>query len=75
MKILAHSTLPAKSIQEFLELARRKPNSLICGSGGWGAPAHYGCELARLRVSAQLLRVPYEGTRQFNRRLAWRVEA
>lgn len=40
MKMLVHLILPAKSVQEFLDLARREPNSLICGSAGWGTPAY-----------------------------------
>jgi tripartite-type tricarboxylate transporter receptor subunit TctC len=62
--LVVHPSLPAKSVQEFLALARKKPNSLICGSGGVGTPAHFGCELLRLRGNAQLLHVPYKGTGQ-----------
>ena len=62
--LVVNPSLPAKSVQEFLSLARKKPNSLICGSGGVGTPAHFGCELLRLRGSAQLLHVPYKGTGQ-----------
>ena len=62
--LVVHPSLPAKSVQEFLALARKKPNSLICGSGGVGTPAHFGCELLRLKGNAQLLHVPYKGTGQ-----------
>ena len=62
--LVVHPSLPAKTVQEFLALARKKPNSLICGSGGVGTPAHFGCELLRLRGNAQLLHVPYKGTGQ-----------
>jgi tripartite-type tricarboxylate transporter receptor subunit TctC len=60
--LVVHPSLPAKTVQEFLALARKKPNSLSCGSGGVGTPAHFGCELVRLRGNAQLLHVPYKGT-------------
>jgi len=62
--LVVNPGLPAKTVQEFLALARKKPNSLICGSGGVGTPAHFGCELLRLRGNAQLLHVPYKGTGQ-----------
>ena len=62
--LVVHPSLPAKNVQEFLALARKKPNSLICGSGGVGTPAHFGCELLRLKGNAQLLHVPYKGTGQ-----------
>ena len=74
MKILVHPTLPAKSVQDLLEVARRKPNSLNCGSRGWSMPVYFGCELLRPKVSVQLPRVPYEGMRHFDRRFARRVE-
>jgi tripartite-type tricarboxylate transporter receptor subunit TctC len=62
--LVVHPSLPAKNVQDFLRLARSKPNVLICGSGGVGTPAHFGCELLRLRGNAQLLHVPYKGTGQ-----------
>lgn len=62
--LVVHPSLPAKTVQDFLALARKKPNALICGSGGVGTPAHFGCELLRLRGNAQLLHVPYKGTGQ-----------
>jgi tripartite-type tricarboxylate transporter receptor subunit TctC len=62
--LVVHPSLPAKTVQEFIALARKKPNSLICGSGGVGTPAHFGCELLRLKGNAQLLHVPYKGTGQ-----------
>jgi tripartite-type tricarboxylate transporter receptor subunit TctC len=60
--LVVNPSLPAKTVQEFLALARRKANSLTCGSGGVGTPAHFGCELLRLRGNATLLHVPYKGT-------------
>jgi tripartite-type tricarboxylate transporter receptor subunit TctC len=62
--LVVNPSLPAKTVQEFLELARKKPNALTCGSGGVGTPAHFGCELLRLRGNASLLHVPYKGTGQ-----------
>jgi tripartite-type tricarboxylate transporter receptor subunit TctC len=62
--LVVHPGLPAKTVQEFLDLARKKPNALTCGSGGVGTPAHFGCELVRLRGNATLLHVPYKGTGQ-----------
>src|SRR5262245_59647375 len=32
--LVVNPSLPAKSVQEFLALARKKPDSLTCGSGG-----------------------------------------
>ena len=62
--LMVHPGVPTRTVQEFLELARKKPNSMTCGSGGVGTPAHFGCELLRLRGKASLLHVPYKGTGQ-----------
>jgi tripartite-type tricarboxylate transporter receptor subunit TctC len=62
--LVVHPSLPATTVREFIALARSKPNALVCGSGGVGTPAHFGCELLRLRGNAQLLHVPYKGTGQ-----------
>ena len=60
--LVVNPSLPAKNVQEFLALARTKPNALTCGSGGVGTPAHFGCELLRIKGNARLLHVPYKGT-------------
>jgi tripartite-type tricarboxylate transporter receptor subunit TctC len=62
--LVVHPSLPAKTVQEFLALARKKPKALLCGSGGVGTPAHFGCELLRIRANAVLTHVPYKGTGQ-----------
>lgn len=62
--LVVHPSLPVKNVQDFLALARKNPNTLICGSGGVGTPAHFGCELLRMRGNAELLHVPYKGTGQ-----------
>lgn len=62
--LVVHPSLPAKSVKEFLALARKKPKELVCGSGGVGTPAHFGCELVRIKGHVELLHVPYKGTGQ-----------
>lgn len=62
--LVVHPSLPVKTVQEFLALARKKPKALLCGSGGVGTPSHFGCELLRLKANAVLTHVPYKGTGQ-----------
>ena len=62
--LVVHPGVPAKSVAELLALARQKPGSLACGSGGVGTPAHLGCEMLRVLAGIQLLHVPYKGTGQ-----------
>jgi tripartite-type tricarboxylate transporter receptor subunit TctC len=62
--LVVHPSLPAKTVEDFLELARKKPKALLCGSGGVGTPSHFGCELLRIKANAVLTHVPYKGTGQ-----------
>jgi len=56
-----HPSVPARSVQEFIALARRDPNKLSYGSGGVGALGHLTGELFRSRTGIQIVHVPYKG--------------
>jgi tripartite-type tricarboxylate transporter receptor subunit TctC len=62
--LVIHPGVAAKSVPEFVALARQKPGGLVCGSGGVGTPAHLGCEMLNQLAGIQLLHVPYKGTGQ-----------
>ena len=62
--LTVHPGVQARSVKEFVELARRKPDSLSCGSGGVGTPAHLLCVKTNLQFGIKLLHVPYKGTGQ-----------
>ena len=57
-------SLPVKSVQELVALARAKPGIVKYGSGGSGTPAHLTAEYLRLLTGIDLLHVPYKGTGQ-----------
>jgi tripartite-type tricarboxylate transporter receptor subunit TctC len=52
---------PAKTVGEFVDLARAQPGKLNYGSGGSGSPAHLAAEAFRLATGIDYLHVPYKG--------------
>ena len=54
-------TLPARTLQEFIALAKSSPNKLTFGSVGVGTPQHLGGELFKLRAGVDLIHVPFRG--------------
>lgn len=54
--------LPAKSMRQFLELARSAPGKLNYSSPGNGSPQHLAMELLKLDTHVDLVHVPYKGS-------------
>jgi tripartite-type tricarboxylate transporter receptor subunit TctC len=54
--------LSAKSMREFLELARSQPGKLYYSSPGSGGPQHLAMELLKLDAHIDLVHVPYKGS-------------
>ena len=62
MLLVVPKDSPAKTLQEFLELARAKPNTVSYGSSGIGSMGHIGMEMLAFQANVKLLHVPYRGT-------------
>jgi tripartite-type tricarboxylate transporter receptor subunit TctC len=60
--MVVHPSLPARSVREFLALARAKPKQLLYGSGGNGSAAHLAAAYFELLAKVELTHVPYKGT-------------
>lgn len=56
--------VPAKTVQEFVALAKAKPGIMNYGSGGNGTNTHLGGELFKSAAGVDLLHVPYKGAGQ-----------
>jgi tripartite-type tricarboxylate transporter receptor subunit TctC len=54
-------TLPARTVKEFIELAKTSPNKLTFGSVGVGTPQHLGGELFKMHAGVDLIHVPFRG--------------
>ena len=55
------ASLPAKSVKEFVELAKKSPDKLTFGSVGVGTPQHMGAELFKMNAGIDLVHVPFRG--------------
>lgn len=56
-----HPSVPAKSVQEFITLAKAKPGQLSYGSAGQGTITHLAGELFKSLAKIDLVHVPYKG--------------
>jgi tripartite-type tricarboxylate transporter receptor subunit TctC len=54
--------LPAKTLDDFVRLAKEKPGQLAMASGGNGSSNHLVGELFQMMTGAKLSHVPYKGT-------------
>jgi len=59
--LLAHPSLPVKSVKELVALARARPGALSYGSIGNGTPQHYAGELMKTTSRIDIVHVPYKG--------------
>ena len=60
--ILINNFIPAKTLAEFIGLAKAEPGKYTFASGGAGSPAHLGPELLASIAGIKLTHVPYKGT-------------
>jgi len=60
--MLVHPSVPAKTLKEFIQLARARPGKLNFGSGGTGTTTHLASELLKGLAGIDIVHVPYKGT-------------
>jgi tripartite-type tricarboxylate transporter receptor subunit TctC len=56
-----HPSVPAKSVAEFIALAKSAPGKIVMASGGLGATGHVAGELFQMMSGTKLNHVPYRG--------------
>ena len=59
--LAVHPSVPARSLRELVELARKNPGKLTYGSGAPGSPSHLAGELLKSLSKTNILLVPYKG--------------
>ena len=59
--LLAHPSLPVKSVKELVALARARPGALNYASIGSGSPQHFAGELMKTTFRIDMVHVPYKG--------------
>ena len=62
--LLVHPSVPAKTLREFVNLARAAPGKLNFGSGGAGTTNHLANELLKHLEKINIVHVPYKGVTQ-----------
>jgi len=62
--MLLHPSVPAKSLREFIQLAKSRPGKLNFGSGGAGTTNHLASELLKTLAHLDMVHVPYKGSNQ-----------
>lgn len=62
--MVVHPSVPAKTLKEFIQLARNTPGKLNFGSGGVGTTTHLASEMLKNLANIKLVHVPYKGTGQ-----------
>jgi tripartite-type tricarboxylate transporter receptor subunit TctC len=60
--LVVRPTLPVKSVQELVALARREPGKLSYAQAGLGTASHIPAELMLDAANINMLEVPYKGT-------------
>ncbi len=59
--MVVHPSVPAKSVAEFVALAKAKPGSMMFGSTGNGSVSHLTAEYFKSVAGIDLQHVPYKG--------------
>jgi tripartite-type tricarboxylate transporter receptor subunit TctC len=59
--LTVHPSVPVKSVQELIALAKAKPDGLNYGSSGAGTGTHLSAELFKMMTGVQMVHVPYKG--------------
>lgn len=60
--MVVHPSVDAKSVAEFIALAKASPGKLNYGSGGNGTNTHLGGELFKSVTGTDIVHVPYKGS-------------
>ena len=59
--LVVHPSVPAKTLRQFINLARANPGKLNYASGGPGTTNHLANELLKYQEKINLVHVPYKG--------------
>ena len=60
--LVVHPSVPAKTVKELVEIARKNPGKLNYGSGGIGTTTHLAPELLKSLETLNIVHVPYKGS-------------
>src|SRR5215218_983074 len=59
--LVVHPSLPVRSVNELVALAKKNPGKLSYASSGSGSPTHLGMELFKINAQIDMTHIPYKG--------------
>jgi tripartite-type tricarboxylate transporter receptor subunit TctC len=59
--LIVHPSLPAKSMKEFIALAKARPNQIVYASSGNGSYVHLAMAMVGSMANLKMTHVPYKG--------------
>jgi tripartite-type tricarboxylate transporter receptor subunit TctC len=59
--IVAHPSLPARTLPELIALAKQRPGEILFASTGNGSANHLGAEMLKSAAKLNMVHVPYKG--------------
>ncbi len=59
--LVVHPSLPVKTVQDLIALAKARPGQLNYGSGSSGSTSHLGAVLFNAMAGVDIVRIPYRG--------------
>ena len=59
--LVVHPAVPARTLKEFVALAKQKPGAFRHGSGGIGSSNHLAAELFKKVAGVDIVHIPYKG--------------
>ncbi len=60
--LVVHPSLPVRTVNDLIKLAKSKPGQINYGSVGPGSPQHMGMELLKSMAGVNMVHIPYKGT-------------
>jgi tripartite-type tricarboxylate transporter receptor subunit TctC len=60
--LVAHPSVPATSVKEFIALAKKRAGKMNAGSGGVGSANHLSLEMLKQRAGIQATHIAYKGS-------------
>jgi tripartite-type tricarboxylate transporter receptor subunit TctC len=59
--LVVNPSVPARNVNELVELARKRPGQINFASSGAGGPTHLAAELLKTMAKIDMVHVPYKG--------------
>jgi tripartite-type tricarboxylate transporter receptor subunit TctC len=59
--LTVHPSMPARSVKEFIALARKRPQEILFGHAGYGSFIHLNTVLLESTAGIQITQVPFKG--------------